>query len=324
MTTACVTGASGWIGRTVCRELAQHDGVAVVAIGRRRLPGVAADGFVEADLSGDIAGSAALRRALQGDVVVVHCAGHAHRPLETEAERQRFFAVNRDGTERLVRLAEALDVRRFVHVSTVGFYDWSQSQPVAEDGAVRAASAYERSKLEGERVVRASALDWRVVRLATVFGAGDHANFLRLARALRRGRFPLPGRGAARKSVVPIDLAARCLARLALGEPAPHRLINLALPQAPSLAEITDAFHRVCGFRRPWRLPDPALRAAGRVGDALAQCGLHLPMSTETLTKLTTPTVVDVRRMREIFPDVEWPTFDVALAGHRDWYREAA
>jgi hypothetical protein len=46
-------------------------------------------------------------------------------------------------------------------------------------------------------------------------------------------------------------------------------------------------------------------------------------LTTETLSKLTTSTVVAVRRMTEAFPDVEWPTFEAALAVHRRWYSEA-
>jgi nucleoside-diphosphate-sugar epimerase len=304
--------------------LKRHGGVTVVEVGRRKSSEETFNGFVEADLSRNLDKNPALHEALSGDVVVIHCAGHAHRPRETEAERQRFFGVNRDGTERLVRLAETLGVRRFVYVSTVAFYDWSQSQPVAENGIVRPATAYERSKLEGEHVVRESTLDWRVVRLATVFGVGDRANFFRMARGLKAGYFPFPRPGSARKSVIPIELTARCLTRLAVSERVPHHLIHLALPQAPSLAEITDSFRSVCGFRRPWSLPESALRLAGKTGDALAKCGLQLPLSTETLAKLTTSTVVDVRRMKEVFPDMEWPTFDTALAAHGDWYREAA
>jgi len=304
--------------------LKRHGGVTVVEVSRRKSSEETCNSFVEADLSSNLDKNAALCEALSGDAVVIHCAGHAHRPRETEAERKRFFGVNRDGTQRLVRLAETLGVKRFVYLSTVAFYDWSQSQPVKEDGIVRPATAYERSKFEGEKIVRESTLHWRVVRLATVFGAGDRASFFRMARGLKGGFFPFPHPGSARKSVMPIELTARCLTRFAVTERVPHRLIHLALPQAPSLAEITDSFRNVCGFRRPWSLSERALRLAGKAGDALANCGLQLPLRTETLAKLTTSTVVDVRRMKEVFPDMEWPTFDTALAVHRDWYREAA
>jgi nucleoside-diphosphate-sugar epimerase len=303
-----VTGSAGWIGREVCAWL-EGNGQAVRRLTRSGSP----PGSFKADLLAE-PGDGALAGALGGCAAVIHCAAHVHRPVETAAERGLFQSVNVEGTRRLLAACEAAGVGRFVLASTVAVYGWAaDGRARREDDPLAPATAYAGSKLESERLVRGSGLDWRIARISTVYGDGDRANFFRLAQALRRRRFVLPGDGRARKSVLPVDRAAELLARLASLPEARTGIVNLAAPYAPSLAEICSAFSAACGFARPVRAPLALLRAAGFFGDALARLGLSLPLTTQVLGKLTTETVVDVGRMRSYFPDLRWDSFEETL-----------
>lgn len=316
-----VTGATGWIGRHVCLELdASKRRVIAVDLGPERT------GPWESFLSGNIADDAFNKLAddsrLAGAAALIHCAGYAHRPIETPEEVERFYAINRDGSGRVIELAKRLGVERIVYVSSIAFYRWGGAGLVTEDGPVDARTAYADSKMAGEGIFRQSGLDWRSVRLATVFGEGDRANFAKLARALARRRFIVPGRGTARKSVLPVGLAAKVLARLAV-EPAPkHRLMNVALPEAPHLREICDAFAAACGFPRPPALPLVVMRALACCGDLAATVRPNFPLTTVNLRKLTTSTVVDTNRFEESFPDLARGTFREALGDCAGYYRE--
>ena len=228
-----VTGASGWVGARVCVALAA-EGHAVRRLVRRSR----ADGEMALDLAGE-GSEASWTEALRGCATVIHCAAHVHRPNETPAERELFMRVNVTGTGRLLAAARAAGVSRFVFVSSVAVYDWSgpDGETRGEGAPLAPATAYGQSKYEGERLVQAWPGDWCIARLATIYGDGDRANFARLAAALKRGRFLLPGDGGARKSVLPVDLAGVLLARLARPEGGTG-IFNLALPIAPTLAEI--------------------------------------------------------------------------------------
>jgi nucleoside-diphosphate-sugar epimerase len=303
-----VTGAAGWIGRGVCAWL-EGGGIEV----RRLTRSGSQPGTFAADLSGD-QGDGPWRASLGGCAAVIHCAAHVHRPVEDAQERRQFQAVNVDGTRRLLAACKSAGVGRFVLASTVAVYDWSGGIGARkESDRLAPATAYARSKLEAEQLVQGSGLDWRVARIATVYGEGDTANFSRLAGALRRRRFVVPGDGGARKSVLPVTKAAELLARLACLPDAQGSTVNLAAPAAPSLAEICAAFVAACGFPQPPRAPLAALTAAGFLGDAAEKVGIRLPLTSDILGKLTTATVVDVSRMQSILPDIRWESFEETL-----------
>lgn len=309
-----VTGAGGWVGREVCAWL-RANAYAVRPLTRSGgLPG-----GVGLDLTAP-ENDPQWRQALQGCTAVIHCAAHVHRPLETAEEKKLFELVNVAGTAKLLAACGQEGVNRFVLVSSAAVYDWSSGAPMREDGGLRATTAYAKSKLEAEALVRGSALDWRIGRLATVFGRGDTANFQRLARALKARRFVIPGAGDARKSVLPVSRAGELLGRLATQQEGGRTVLNLASPNAPSLREICTAFSRRCGFPSAPTAPLWLLRGGAFLGDGLRALGLPTPLDTNTLAKLTTPTVLDVSAMKHAFPNLNWPEFEEALAPAADYY----
>jgi UDP-glucose 4-epimerase len=176
------------------------------------------------------------------------------------------------------------------------------------------------SKLRAEELVRVSGLDWQIARLGTVFGTGDRANFSRLAQGLRTRRFVLPGDGVARKSVLPVAKAAELLGRMAVAEAPQRRILNVAAPVAPSLAEICRAFSTVCGFRYPRRIPLLAMKTMARIGDVAAGPIPGFPLTSSVLSKLTTSTVLDVSRMQESFPSVKWDSFEEGVRQAAEYY----
>ena len=316
-----VTGAAGWIGRRVC-QLLQERGIVVTAFNRAAGEGPWIQSFVgELNCFADPPDE--LRRLLEVTVAVVHCAGRAHRPVETPAEIEALERANVDGTRNLLRACHVMGVPRLVYVSTIAGYDWAKTSEAGKDeGALlRPVTAYARTKLEGERLVRESHLDWRIVRLATVFGVGDRANFAKLAGALKHGRFMMPGIGVARKSVMPVDLAAEVLVRLALIDEPRHRLMNGALSHTPTLQEICNAFSAECGFSQAHAVPLALLQAGALLGDLVAKLRPEFPLTTPALAKLTTSTVINPARLYETLPDFPRPTFAEALRSAAEFYR---
>lgn len=192
---------------------------------------------------------------------------------------------------------------------------------VTEEYPVALPTHYAKSKYEGEELVRNSPLDWRVVRLATVFGDGDRANFSRMASAMQKHLFPIFGKGCARKSVIPVALAAELIAEFTLLDHPPHQLINLGLPTAPSLAEICDAYHQICGLPKCLSIPMPLAKGLGLCGDLAAKILGKFPFTSLTLGKLTSDTVVDVSRMQDCFPDREFGSFRDYLKQCAEYYK---
>lgn len=192
-----VTGASGFIGRELCRELTRR-GHAVRAAVRANAARVEAP----ADLVeiGDISGHVDWDAALEGIDCVVHLAARVHVMRDTAADPLGAFrAVNVEATRALAEAAVRRGVRRFVFVSSIKVNgEITHDRPFRPDDPPAPQDAYGRSKLEAEsalaEVSARHGLEVVVVRPPLVYGSGVGGNFLRLMRLIDAG-MPLPLRG---------------------------------------------------------------------------------------------------------------------------------
>ena len=320
-----VTGANGWIGREVCRSL-KAQGCFVVACDIEEQSGEW-DCFIRIDLNDDLIASITESQKILEEASewsLIHCAGYAHRPIETPKEVKRFYAINESGTKKVIAWCRLLSVERIVYISSIAFYDWdacSEKTALSEDAPLSGRTAYADSKLKGELCVRDSGLDYRVVRLATVFGKGDRANFAKLAKALKANNFIIPGTGDARKSVISVNRAAEWIGKLALMSEPAHRIINLGFSQASTLGEVCQAFSDQCGFPKSRRAPLWFLRFAAFAGDLIAKIKPNFPLTSVNVQKLTRSSCVDCSRAAEVFPELSKVSFTDELKNASEYYR---
>lgn len=189
-----ITGANGFIGKSLCTELARQ-GHSVRAAVRAASP---FNENIEVVALGSIDGETDWTRAL-GDVeVVIHLAARAHVLRESaEHPLQEFRKVNVAGTERLAQCAAASGVQRLVYVSSIGVHGL-HTEPgtvFSETSGINPHNAYTLSKWEAEqslsRLSAETGLSVVVVRPPLVYGAGVPGNFALMLDALAK-RMPLP------------------------------------------------------------------------------------------------------------------------------------
>ncbi len=181
--TVALTGASGFVGRTVAQRLLA--GRCAVRALLRRSDADLEDAGVTA-VRGALEDPSSLERLVAGADVVVHCAG-AVKATDAAA----FEAVNAEGTARLVAAAAGAQQRpRFLLVSSL-----AARQP--------SVSAYAASKRGAEDALQRGGtdLDWCIVRPPGVYGPGDRAT-LPLFRQLDRGVLLAPAVPGARFSLL--------------------------------------------------------------------------------------------------------------------------
>ncbi len=275
MSTVLVTGASGFVGGHLLPELLAHghrvaalvrEPGAGAAILRRLSPEQAAHVEVR---TGDVLAPDSLTGALAGVDAVIHLVAIA-RDWEDGRELLR---VNLGGTRNVIAAMEASGVRRLVHLGALG---------VAE----RPELHYATSKARAEGAVRASALDWSILKPSLLFGPGD--GFFNIVADLVRipvPVVPVPGRGTSRFQPLHVDDLATCL-RLALERPeTAGRAFELGGPRTWTYREITVEVARALGKRRvivPMPVPLIALVAG-------AMEAVHLrffPVATDQLRQL--------------------------------------
>lgn len=184
-----MTGATGFVGAEVLDQ-AMAMGLHVNALTRRAQPPRAKLKWVP----GSLEDAAALDTLVRDADAVIHIAGVVNAP-----DRDGFEAGNARGTMAVVDAMRRRGIRRLVHVSSLAAREADLSD-------------YGWSKELAERHVKASGLDWTIVRPPAIYGANDR-EMLELFRMARRGLMMLPPGG--RLSVIHVHDLARLLLTLA-------------------------------------------------------------------------------------------------------------
>lgn len=201
-----VTGATGFIGTEVARQLAAA-GLRPRVMVRRPNRASLLDGLDVEAVHGDLTVPDTLAGAVDGCDAVIHLGGRA--VFEPARRLEPTFVA---GTRALADAAEAAGVRRFVFGSSLLVHAPSTAA-ITADTPPGPVIDYGRVKLRMEQELAARAgLSVANIRLPHVYGAGDQ-----LFANVRRGVLAVPGRGNPPFSHLHVHDAARVLIAAALG-----------------------------------------------------------------------------------------------------------
>jgi UDP-glucose 4-epimerase len=157
-----------------------------------------------------------MRCAFEGASVVLHCAGLAHVFGAGATDREPFRQANEVVAACAAQAVLDAGVPHLILVSSVSVYGGGELDIVDETAPCRPEGPYACSKLAGElrvaEVLQDSSAALTILRMATLYGAGDRGNIAKLTEAIARGRFMLPGNGHNLKSILhKTDAARACL-----------------------------------------------------------------------------------------------------------------
>lgn len=314
MSSILVTGANGFVGRSVCRALkeAGHDVTALVRRGGA-IESVREWRHSTSDFDG-------LEQAWPAELdvdCVLHLAARVHvMNDDTPDPLAAFRTTNLDGTLRVAHAALAHGAKRFVYVSSIKAVGESDhGRPLTEAVNPAPGDPYGSSKREAEIALwefqRETGMEIVIVRPPLVYGPGVGANFLQMLRAVAKG-VPLPfGAVRAKRSIVYVENLAGALVRCAQDPRAANECFHVADDRDLSIPELLQEVGRQLG--RPARLvpvPPSLLRAAAT-----------LTGRREQIERLTGSLRVDASRLRQ---QLDWsPTYSTAegLAATSRWFR---
>lgn len=230
MTHVLVTGGSGFLGGHVVPRLVA-EGHRVTALARSRPAAGRVTALGATPVPGDLDDPASVDEAFAGSqaeaLVNLASLGFGHAPT-------------------IVAAAEEAGLKRAVFVSTTAIF-------------TTLAAASKATREAAEATIRASALDWTILRPTMIYGTVQDRNMARLLRLVARSPvIPLPGGGRRLQQPVHVDDVAAVIAGVL--DPAAGATIrqayDLAGPEPLSFRRVVEVAAAAVG-RRPTLVPVP-------------------------------------------------------------------
>ncbi len=189
---AFVTGATGFIGSHLVEALFRR-GYSLKCLIRSRSNLKWLESLCVQTVQGDCLRADTLEDALKDVDIIFHVAG-----LTKASREEDFFRVNAEGTRTVLQAAlkRCRDLKRFVLISSLAAVGPSlDGTPVTEKTDPHPVSAYGRSKLMAEEIVRSHSAEVpaTIVRPPAVYGPRDR-DFFFFFKMINRGIFPYWGR----------------------------------------------------------------------------------------------------------------------------------
>jgi UDP-glucose 4-epimerase len=264
-----VTGATGFVGRAVVRQLTTA-GHSVVGFARTSKP-------CSCELrTGDILDQTALEHAVKGVDAVCHLAALT-LVRQSFAEPVRYFKVNVTGTLNLLDAMNAEAQRkdctlRLVFASTGAVYGAPETQPITEAQEPAPGNPYGTSKLAAEAVIGyqaalggITAVTLRTFNVAgAVDGHGDPDSSRIIPKTLlvatgQADCLSVNGDGSAIREYIHVrDLARAYAVALDADDFTGHRIYNVGSGVGVSVREVIEAAERITGRSVPVRWGPPA------------------------------------------------------------------
>ena len=166
-----ITGATGFIGQHLLDEL-KDDPFSIRIISRKQKPELWCTNKNFEIVQADITNKASLEKAFAGIDVVINLAAELQ-------ETSKLEATNITGIKNLVELADKNNVKKIIHLSSVGVVGMQYSRnkiTVDENSPCHPQNEYERTKLQSETLLnefgKKSKTEINIIRPTNVFG--DH------------------------------------------------------------------------------------------------------------------------------------------------------
>ncbi len=321
-----VTGATGFIGRNLIELLLEREGTIYVLVregSRGRLEELRSrwgdeEGRIVpiiGDLSQEQLGCGEQASELKGKVDhFFHLA--AIYDMTADAESQR--VANVEGTREAVKLAEAIEAKRFHMVSSIaaaGLYKGTFTEGMFEEAEDVENHPYFQTKHESEGVVREeSEVPWRVYRPGIVVGHSETGEIdkidgpyyffklLQRARNLVPQWFPGIGIEGREINLVPVDFVVKAMDHIAHLDDLDGKTFHLTDPNPLSAGQVINTFAKAA------HAPEAALRIDSRMFNFIpsgVRSGLQM---LPPVKRISDQILADLGIPREVLVYINYPT----------------
>lgn len=307
-----ITGANGFVGESLCKELAFR-GYSVKGFTRRLSHQL---NNVEQYLISEITEKNNWDETLNKVDVLIHLAARVH-VLQDSADDilDAFLAVNLYGTINLAQAAAKAGVKRFVFVSSIKVNgEFTETQSFSEIDLPHPQDAYAISKWEAEialrKIEKETGMQVVILRPPLVYGAGVKANFASLLKVVNK-KIPLPLASVkANRSLIYVGNLVDAIIVCASSPNAAGHTYLVSDGDAVSMPQLIKKI--ALALNKPSFVLPFSLSIIRFLAKAFGK--------TSSLDRLTQSLVIDSSKIRQ---DLDWKppfTMDQGLKETADWY----
>lgn len=227
-----ITGASGFIGSNLLRQIDTQKYDKVYCLGRTQPAGYLTNNvqFVK----GCICDTDSYARYLDSCDTVIHLAAATGKATPDE-----YFKINTKGTELLVAKCQQSGVRNFLYVSTI-----------AAKFTDKTSYFYAQSKEQAEQVVRNSQLSYAIVRPTIVIGK-EAVIWKTLSNLARKPVLLMLGDGTARIQPIYIEDLINCLLKILDSNYFSNEVFELGGPEEITFEHLLKRIHQLYYAKEP-------------------------------------------------------------------------
>jgi nucleoside-diphosphate-sugar epimerase len=322
--TTLVTGATGFLGSALVKELVKHEpDVRILVRDAQKARRQFADAVTI--IAGEITDPVRVQQAVDGVTLIYHLVGHLYHPsLPTELYRRTHV----EGTRILLDACRRQkQLQRLVHCSTTGVHGVTGNIPANENAPFAPTNPYEATKLESEllalKAYQEQQVPVSIVRPGLVYGPGD-LHLLGFFASIQKGLFRVIDGGKALLHPVYIDDMTRAFQLTAVHPKAMGRCYTIAGAQPVSVHELARAIAHALGRKLPsGNIP---LWLAHLAADIFAIVpgfqGEQAPLTHSRINFLTESRVYSIERGRCELGYVPQVELDEGMQQTVLWYRK--
>lgn len=268
-----ITGATGFVGRNLIKRLSNTSKVRCLIRKDINL------GENVHSIKGDLLNIKSLEEATKDIDTVIHSAA-----IIKSNKKEEFKKVNVKGTKNLVNACVKNGVKRFIHISSC-------------DVILRNKHDYAYSKLEAEKFVKNSGLDYFIIRPTVIYGKDDKENLGILFNIIKKYPFaPVMGKGNYQLQPVYIEDVINIIFKC-LNSKKINKTYFVAGPKALTFNEIIDEASKVLSKKIiKIHFPLPLLRILLKPYEMLAK---NPSLTYKKLLSVTENKICDISKTKK-------------------------
>jgi len=178
-----ITGGSGFLGVCLVKQLLLG-GHSVIVYSRHKSDDV--KGIGAEQVIGDVLDEDKLISAFEGADVVYHMAANL------DESNPKMYKQNIETTKAVIKACKKNKVKRLIFTSSIGVLGYTKT-PATEDMPYNPTTIYEKSKMECEKLIKASGLPYTIARITIIYGPNKFWN--QIFSAAKKG-YPVIGKGS--------------------------------------------------------------------------------------------------------------------------------